>query len=173
MLTEKYICLDRDGTIIKLVPHLTQLSEVAIISGVMEGCKLLKLANYKFGVFTNQSVIGRGMCTWHEVEKIHDYIKQEFGKNGISLDFFYVCPHKPTENCICRKPEIDMGLKAIQQFRINQKESYMIGDSITDVEFGNKLGMKTVYISEKDYDKATIVCKDFFSAAECIYQKGE
>ena len=165
---KNYICLDRDGTIIKHVHHLSNIQQVEFLPGVFEGCRLLKSKGYKFGVFTNQSVINRGKCTLAEIDTIHDLIRSEFVKNGLSLDFIYTCPHLPEDGCACRKPSTEMGLNAAKKYRINLTESFMIGDNLSDIEFGQKLGMKTVHISSYPYTKATITEADFFSAAKCI-----
>ena len=169
--SDKYICLDRDGTIIKHIHHLVLVSEASFIPGVIEGCKLLKVANFRFGIFTNQSVIGLGKASRETVESINNFIKAEFLKNGIEIDFIYLCPHKPEYGCDCRKPSIGMGLEALRNFPINFAESFMIGDSYSDVEFGNNLSMSTVLISQSHYTNATINSKDFLSATKLILER--
>jgi len=170
--TQKYICMDRDGTVIKLVPHLTNLSDAEFLPGVIEGCKLLKNSGFKFGIFTNQSVIGRGLGTWTEVNAINNFIRMEFLQNGIEIDFCFVCPHTSMDMCDCRKPNVGMGLQAIEEFDINSCESYMVGDNLTDVEFGLKLGMKTVYLTESQYSIASITSRDFYGASKWIVSQG-
>ncbi len=166
------MCMDRDGTIIKLIHHLTDVSRAEIIEGVIEGCKLLKMSNFRFGIFTNQSVIGHGLCTVKEVKSINDFILSEFHKNDLAIDFIYFCSHTASDKCSCRKPEIGMGLEAKHKYDIDFSESFMIGDSVSDVEFGDRLGMRTVFLSELTTSKATIVVNDFYSAAKTILQYG-
>jgi histidinol-phosphate phosphatase family protein len=163
-----FICLDRDGTIIKHIHHLTNLELVEIIPGVIDACKILATLDFHFGVFTNQSVIGRGKCTLDDVNKINEFIQSEFRKKGIEIEFFFVCPHVPQDLCNCRKPLTAMGLAAIEKYGIDPSLSYMIGDNVTDVDFGNNLGMKTVFISDNDYSNATISCGDLYTAAQLI-----
>jgi histidinol-phosphate phosphatase family protein len=169
--TNKYICLDRDGTIIEHIHHLVLVSQVSFIPGVMEGCKLLKAANFRFGIFTNQSVIGRGKASRQVVDSINDYVKKEFLQNEIDIDFVYLCPHRPEDKCACRKPLTGMGHDALRKFPINFVESFMIGDSYSDIEFGNNLKMSTVLISNSHYTEATINCGDFLSAAKLILDR--
>lgn len=173
MTPQRYICLDRDGTIIKLIPHLTSVLDAVFLPGVIEGSRLLKSAGYGFGIFTNQSVIGRGLCAWNEVIEINNFVIEEFRRNQIMVDFCYVCPHTPDDMCKCRKPNLGMGVEAIVEFNIDCKNSYMIGDNQTDIEFGMKLGMKTVHLSQTNYNIATITCNDFYSAAELIASQGD
>ncbi len=132
----------------------------------------MKSNGYKFGVFTNQSVIGRGKCSLSDVNEIHNLIKSEFGKNGLTLEFFYVCPHLPEDGCNCRKPLTDMGINAGHKYKINFRESFMIGDSLSDIQFGQNLGMKTVHITKSPYTCATITEDDFLNAARSILKLG-
>lgn len=164
----KYICLDRDGTIIEHVHHLTEINQVEFIPDIFDGCKLLMKHGYKFGMFTNQSVVGRGKCTLDKVDEIHDLIRTRFASNGLYLEFVYTCPHLPEDGCNCRKPRIGMGIDAIKKYRIDFKESFMIGDSHSDIEFGQKLGMRTVQISKFPYTNATITESSFYNAARRI-----
>lgn len=73
---------------------------------------------------------------------------EEIEAKGGRIDKIYFCKHLAKENHIDRKPRVGMGLKARKDFReIRFKRSIMVGDSISDMKFGKKLKMKTVYIS--------------------------
>ena len=66
---------------------------------------------------------------------------KEFQKKGIMiLDVFY-CPHKPETNCSCRKPKPGMFFKAKEKYNIDMKKSWIIGDSIRDIESATKAGV--------------------------------
>ncbi len=143
-----YLVFDRDGTLIEYVPYLTNKSQVKFIPGVLETLKALKVRGYRFGIATNQSVIGRGLASRSEVDEINSDIVNEIELSiGVRMDFVKVCPHLPTDLCICRKPNPGLLLKEIHRFNIDCANSFMIGDSEIDIEFGFNLGMHTVLIN--------------------------
>ena len=93
---------------------------------------------------------------------IRDSIK-EVASLGGTLDGVFYCPHLTSELCDCRKPQIGLGYKASEFFpEIDFKRSIMVGDSISDIQFGQKLGMVTVLIHTKsdEYDANSIQIAD-------------
>jgi len=66
------VFLDRDGTLIELVHHLTDPADVRLISGVGEALRRLRAAGWATVVVTNQSVIGRGKLTEAGLAEVHD-----------------------------------------------------------------------------------------------------
>ena len=99
-------------------------------------------------VITNQSVINRGIITVNELEKIHLTIQNHLEERHCNIDRFYFCPHKPDEKCNCRKPKPGLLLQAINDFSINTSKSWMIGDCLTDIQAGEKVGCKTILLKE-------------------------
>ena len=73
---------------------------------------------------------------------------------GRGLDAIYYCPHDHGE-CHCRKPDIGLFEKAMKDFpQINPNNSVVIGDSLSDIQAGRRLGMKTIFIQgEADRQK--------------------
>lgn len=143
----KYIILDRDGTLIKFVPYLARIDDVELIPDSIDALKVLRDSGYQFGVITNQPVIGKGLATAIDVDLINRKISETFFASGINLNFFYVCPHASNDICLCRKPKTELGLMAIEKFQIDVASSYYIGDSEKDVEFGQALGLKVLKLS--------------------------
>ena len=104
-------------------------------------------------VVTNQPVIARGDCTFEELQTIHDKMETELGKKGAFVDAIYVCPHHTDKgfegerpeykcDCNCRKPKTGLFLQASKDFNIDLSQSYMIGDSDSDVEAGRNAGVR-------------------------------
>lgn len=147
-MIEKFVLFDRDGTLIDHVHHLVNLSQVKIKSDAISALKLLKDFGFKFGVITNQSVIGRGLASINQVEEINSYIMKYFMINDLNFEFFWMCPHIPEDNCSCRKPNITLGKKAINQYAMSLENSYFVGDQETDMQFSDNLGLIPVQISE-------------------------
>ena len=101
-------------------------------------------------VITNQSVINREIITIRELEEIHSTIQKFLMKSKTSIDKFYFCPHRPDENCDCRKPKPGLILQAINEFSIDVSKSWMVGDSKTDIQAGEKAGCKTIFLKKND-----------------------
>jgi D,D-heptose 1,7-bisphosphate phosphatase len=150
---QKAIFLDRDGTINKYVGFLTSHEQFELIPGITDIIRLINKSGYLAIVVTNQPIIARGECTWDELQKIHEKMGTELGKQGAFLDAIYICPHHPDKgfegerieykvNCSCRKPNAGLLFQAARDFNIDLSESYMIGDSDRDIQAGNNAGCK-------------------------------
>jgi len=97
-------------------------------------------------VVSNQRGIARGLYTAAEVAAIHAKFQQLLERAGAHIDGFFICPHDKGE-CNCRKPLPGLFEQAVAQFpEITAETSAMIGDSLSDVEFGWRLGMRTVFV---------------------------
>ncbi|MGI0086684.1 MAG: D-glycero-alpha-D-manno-heptose-1,7-bisphosphate 7-phosphatase [Nitrosotalea sp.] len=143
----KAIFLDRDGVINKeRTDYVKTSSELEILSGVAESIKQLKDAGFLIIVITNQSAINRGLTNHDSVKNIHIIIQEYCKRNGTSIDAFFYCPHRPDENCNCRKPKSGLLLRAINEFKIDQKSSWMIGDNDSDLEAAKLVGCNSIKI---------------------------
>ena len=127
--------------------YVKSINELEIFPFVASAIKKLNNANFKVIVITNQSAINRNIITHKKVEQIHLTIQNYLKKNQSFIDAFYYCPHRPDENCICRKPKPGLLIKAIQDFKINPKESWMMGDSNSDLESGRLVGCNVMKIN--------------------------
>jgi len=143
--------LDRDGVLNRRIVdgYVTQWSEFTWLPGVPEALKIVAGIFGPIIVVSNQQGVGKGIMTRQDVTEIHARLVKEVVKTGSRLDAVYFSPHLDTEHSIMRKPNVGMGLKARREFpdiRFNQ--SVMAGDSLSDMLFGRRLGMKTVFLSE-------------------------
>ena len=151
------IFLDRDGVLNKVrKDYVKNANELDIISGIEIPLKLLKEKGYLLIVITNQSAINRGYTTHESVKKIHSKLNAYLEKFNVSIDKFYYCPHRPNENCYCRKPKPGLLLQAAKDFDIDLKNSWMIGDSLTDTETAASVGCRTILI-KKNQTLANII----------------
>lgn len=170
-----YIFLDRDGTLIKYVPYLTSVAQVELLENVVRGLQKFSSLGYKFGIVTNQSVINRGLSSVFEVNKVHSHLVEILNRGNIDIDFIYFCPHRPDESCMCRKPKIKLGLRALVKFNINPSLSYMIGDTMSDIEFGINLGLNTIQLKSgfPNSLRANYFARDLLDAADWVGQNAE
>lgn len=160
----KYVLLDRDGTLIVHIHHLIEPEKVALKDGTIEGLQKLAHAGYRFGVITNQSVIERGLATREVVDFVNEKMAQLLMKSGVLLDFVFVCPHISATSCTCRKPMTALGEQAILEFEIDVDQSYMVGDRASDIEFGATLGLRTILI----HSNSSQICKPDLKAKNIL-----
>ena len=139
----KAVFLDRDGTINFDPGYLNSPDELRIFSNAAEALKILKDHNYLLLVVTNQSGIGRGFMELKDVHFIHQRMNKILEHQAhVQIDEFLVCPHHPQEGCECRKPNIKLIEDAFKNFNIDPKQSFLIGDKITDLQAGRNAGLK-------------------------------
>jgi len=101
-------------------------------------------------------------------------VVEELKKHNIKIEKTFVCPHKPEDNCQCRKPKTKLIKQAEKEFDINLKKSFMIGDKAIDVEMGHNAGCKSILVltgngmKERENSNADFVAKDLLEAAKWI-----
>ena len=142
--------LDRDGVINRRLPgdYVKKWGEFEFLPGVLEA-----IANFTgiFGhlfIVTNQQGIGKGLMTESELQIVHDKMIEEIRYEGGHIDKVYHSPYREEERSVFRKPNIGMARKAKIDFpEIDFKKSIMIGDSISDMEFGKNSGMFTIFVT--------------------------
>jgi histidinol-phosphate phosphatase family protein len=154
--------LDRDGVINKRLEddYVKTLPEFEFLEGVPEALKQFADLFGKIIVVTNQQGIGKGVYTENDLNMIHHYMVDEIEKHGGKIDKVYHSPYLASENHHWRKPNIGMALQAQKDFsEIDFSKSVIIGDSMSDMEFGRNAGMTTIYIHpEKITDSKIDYC---------------
>jgi D-glycero-D-manno-heptose 1,7-bisphosphate phosphatase len=150
---QKAIFIDRDGVINNDTGHyyIYKPEHFVLNNGLVEVLQKWQQKGYIFIVITNQGGIARGTYTKGDVEKVHSKFLSLMGENNINITEIYYCPHhNKFEKCICRKPDSLLFEKAIARFNIDIKKSYMIGDSVKDIEAAKKVGLKAVKIDTNE-----------------------
>lgn len=153
--------LDRDGTIIELVHHLTDPADVRLIEGAGDAIKRLRDTGWKVIVITNQSVIGRGKLTEDGLARVHAVMNAQLADHGAGVDGLYFCPLAPTQKDQrviedpMRKPGPGMLLQAAEEHDIDLSASWMVGDSLSDVLAGKNAGCRSLVVRTGYGDKVT------------------
>lgn len=143
--------LDRDGVINeRLVGDYVKIpEEFSFIAGVPEAIAEFTKLFGRIIIVTNQQGIGKGLMTEQDLELIHNNMMKGIEAAGGRIDRIYHCPALEKDNSLLRKPNTGMALQAQKDFpEIDFKKSIMAGDSLHDMEFGRRLGMLCVLISE-------------------------
>jgi D-glycero-D-manno-heptose 1,7-bisphosphate phosphatase len=152
MTLGKAVFLDRDGII--NVPILRNgvvsapqdFSQFAFMAGAHDTLRELRARGYLLLVCTNQPDVARGWQRREQVDDFHAHIERELPVSRI-----YACFHDNSHECVCRKPKPGMLIQGSQDFGIDLKQSWMVGDRWKDIEAGRAAGCRTVYLRH-DYD---------------------
>ncbi len=151
--------LDRDGVINRRLPgdYVRRPEEFVFEAQALSALELLARHFEPIVVVTNQAGISKGLMTADDLWAVHRKMLAAVAQAGGRIDAVYHCPHKPEAGCDCRKPAIGMALRAKRDFpRIAFTEAWMVGDSLSDMEFGAALGMHTALILGKQEDAAAL-----------------
>jgi D-glycero-D-manno-heptose 1,7-bisphosphate phosphatase len=145
--------LDRDGVINRKLDqdYVKTLGEFEILDGVIEGLQICRNLFKRIIIVTNQRGVSLGLMNELDLQLIHEEMTKVFSVNGIKIDAIFYCDGINL-NSDCRKPNPGMGLLAKQKFPdIDFKKSIMVGDSISDIEFGSNLNMVTVLLKSQSF----------------------
>jgi D,D-heptose 1,7-bisphosphate phosphatase len=176
----KAIFLDRDGTINVEKDYLYKIEDWEWIPKAIEAIKGFNDLGFYVIVVSNQSGIARGLYSKRNVDDLHNYVNEELKNSNAKIDEYYYCPHHPdfTGECNCRKPNIAMIEKAQNKYNINLKDSFFIGDRITDIETALNSNINPIFVLT-GYGKEEVenlkykvpVVKDIFEAYELIKRR--
>lgn len=147
------VFLDRDGvinrTIIKdnrpIAP--TNARDLQIIEGVSEAITLLRSKNFFVFVVTNQPDIARGNVDIRNVIEINNLLMRD-----LDIHKIYMCSHDDKDDCNCRKPKDGLFKLASNEYNIELKQSYMVGDRWRDIAAGQSAGCQCLFI-DYSYDE--------------------
>lgn len=176
MAQQRFILLDRDGTINAEQHYLSDPSQIELIPGVAAGLRRLSEIGFGLVVITNQSAIGRGYFDQSRLDLIHHRLIELLSEEGIKLDGIYFCPHTPEDECQCRKPRTAMVESAARDLNFDPGNSFVIGDKPCDIGLGRAVGATTILVrtgyghqfSNDVTLKPDFVVSDLIEAADVI-----
>lgn len=138
---QRFVFLDRDGVINRDSPdYIKSWEEFEFLPGSIEAIRLLTQTGFKIIIITNQSIINRHMATLQTLEHLFSMMQRELKREGGLITDIFFCPHRPDENCACRKPSPGMILQAQKKHGIDLAASTMIGDSAKDIQCAIRAG---------------------------------
>jgi len=145
------IMLDRDGVLNKKPPqahYVRNVDEFEWLPGAREALRLLKEADYRVLVVSNQAGVGRGVMTEADLIQVHERMKREAAEAGGRIDGVYWCSHDWDEGCTCRKPNPGMLFQAQREFSLDLSRTVFIGDDERDRQAADAAGCPSTLISE-------------------------
>lgn len=140
--------LDRDG-VINEEQHLSYVNtwdEFTFYRGAKEAIKIFAGRFKYIIVITNQRGVGKGITTLENLEQIHQNMKAAITKSGGRIDAIYFCADLENTSPN-RKPQTGMAVQAKNDFNdIDFTKSIMIGNNLSDMEFGRNIGAATIFL---------------------------
>ena len=147
------VFLDRDGTINEEIDFLSSPEELSLIPEYAAAIKVANELGLKVFITTNQSGISRGLLTEERLTEIHKSLQHLLQESDAYVDAIYYCPHHPEigeepyrMECECRKPNIGMLTRAANEFDVDLKKSFVIGDRLIDIQTGNNCGAVSILV---------------------------
>ncbi len=144
--------LDRDGVINRRLPgrYVTHFAEFEYLPDSLQSIAQLNKIFGRIFIVTNQKGVGKGLMTQTDLDEIHLKIISDFKKAGGYIDAVYAATAARLTSTSQHKPNPGMAIQAKTSFpEIDFKKSVIVGDSISDMQFGLSLGMWTVLVEGK------------------------
>lgn len=154
---QRGIFFDRDGTLNAYRGLISRPEEIDLLPEAAEAVRMVNASGRLAMLVSNQPVVARGLCTVARVQEIHRRLGVLLGREGAYLDDIVFCPHHPDRGfpeespeykipCHCRKPGTGMVKALAERWNIDLTQSWLIGDSVRDIECGKRAGMRTALV---------------------------
>jgi D,D-heptose 1,7-bisphosphate phosphatase len=179
-IDEKYkgiLCLDRDGVIIKEKNYLNNPDDIEFIEGSIEALKNILDENFFVAVISNQAGIAKGIISINDFNLINDRFMNMLKDRNVFIHCIVYCPYHPdgilsefSKKSVYRKPSPGMYKLIEKYYHITSKNVFMIGDKLSDIEFGIKIGAKSIIVDtgygSLERSKALIKYKNVLSFSD-------
>ena len=143
----KLVILDRDGVInYDSDEYIKSPNEWQPIPGSLEAIARLNQAGFRIVVITNQSGLARSLFTLNDLHKIHQKMHKQLFEAGGMIEAIFFCPHKPEDNCNCRKPRPGLFHEMSKRLGIPLTDIPAIGVSLRDLQAANAVGAAPILV---------------------------
>jgi imidazoleglycerol-phosphate dehydratase/histidinol-phosphatase len=148
MSNTKVLFVDRDGTLIEEPPdeQVDSIEKIRFMPEVFAAMRQAKKLGYKLVMVTNQDGLGSTSFPQKSFDVPHQFMMDVFSSQGVEFDAVFVCPHRKSDGCACRKPKIQLVEDFLREQNVDLAASVMIGDRDTDLEFANNLGVRAIRV---------------------------
>ena len=144
MSQNRILFVDRDGTLIEEPPdeQVDAIEKIRFMPGVFEAMRQARAAGFRLAMVTNQDGLGSASFPQSAFDIPHQFMLDAFSSQGVEFDAVFVCPHRKSDGCDCRKPKIKLVEAYVRDQNVDLAGSAMIGDRDTDLEFARNLGVR-------------------------------
>jgi D-glycero-D-manno-heptose 1,7-bisphosphate phosphatase len=141
------VFIDRDGVINEnRADHVKCWSEFRFLPGAPEAIGRLTQAGLRVFVVTNQAIVNRGMVSRSTVDELNQAMIREISRHGGRVEAVACCPHRPDEQCGCRKPRPGLLLNLARKFELDLRSSTIVGDALSDLQAGRAVGSRAILV---------------------------
>jgi D-glycero-D-manno-heptose 1,7-bisphosphate phosphatase len=141
------VVLDRDGVINReSAEFIKSADEWLPLPGSLEAIAALSRAGFTIVVATNQSGVGRGLISATALDEIHNHMVHGVEQAGGKLAGIFFCPHRPEENCSCRKPKPGLLQQIEARFGCSLMGRPVIGDSERDLQAAEAMAARAILV---------------------------
>lgn len=176
------IILDRDGVINQDSDNFIRTVEEFIpLPGSLEAIARLNRAGYRVAIATNQSGIGRGLFDLPTLNAMHDKLRRLLLATGGQVEMVVFCPHRPDENCDCRKPRPGLYQEIGHRMEVSLEGVPVVGDSLRDLQAAQAVGAHPILVRTGKGERTLAkgeglegidVYNDLSAAVDAILAKG-
>jgi D-glycero-D-manno-heptose 1,7-bisphosphate phosphatase len=162
----KFVLLDRDGVINRRIRrgYVTSWNQFVFLPGVLEGIRRLTVAGYSIIVVSNQAGVGKGLLGPASLDEITRRFVRKVRLHGGQIRAVYYCVHRKEDRCKCRKPRPGLLLRAQAEHRFKLSETYLIGDSPSDLLAARQAGCPAILINRNPLPDSFAPQPDFVVA---------
>jgi imidazoleglycerol-phosphate dehydratase / histidinol-phosphatase len=148
MSQTKVLFVDRDGTLIEEPPdeQVDAIAKIRFMPEVFAAMRQARKLGYKLAMVTNQDGLGSTSFPQDNFDVPHQFMMDAFSSQGIEFDAVFVCPHRKSDDCDCRKPKVKLVEAYVREQQVDLAQSVMIGDRDTDLEFAKNLGVRGIRV---------------------------
>ncbi len=152
-MNRRAIFMDRDGTVSDEVGYVNHIDRYRLLPRSAQAIRRINEAGLLAFVITNQSGVARGLFDEALLHEVHATLTRWLAERGARVDGIYFCPHHPKEgeppfrqDCDCRKPRPGLLKRAAEEHGVDLSASYMIGDTVLDIEAARNAGATGVLV---------------------------
>ena len=144
----KVLFVDRDGTLIEEPPdeQVDSIEKIRFMPGVFAALRQAQQAGYQLAMVTNQDGLGSASFPQAQFDVPHQFMLDAFSSQGVEFDAVFVCPHRKSDGCDCRKPKTKLVEEFVRERNVDLEASAMVGDRETDMEFARNLKVRPVMV---------------------------
>lgn len=172
----RFVLLDRDGVINRRIPggYVNSWEKFEFLPRVLESLQLLSRYGFAALVVSNQACVGKGLLSFEQLQLLTERFVREIAANGGDIRGVYYCPHTEQQRCVCRKPAPGLLLQAQREHGLDFSDTFVIGDSESDLEAAQRVGSPSVLVSSgvgplaPRLRPSAATVKDLYEAVEFI-----